>query len=82
MPGDTGDTSSPGVGVSNDSGNGSADNDTDSGNSTPAQLQPVQPATQNESSVPAITFSMSLSNFPVQAGAGDLKEQLKATRHV
>ncbi|CAL1160422.1 unnamed protein product [Cladocopium goreaui] len=73
-----GDTSSPGVGVSNDSGNGSADNDTDSGNSTPVQLQPVQPATQNESSVPAITFSMSLSNFPVQAGAGDLKEQLKA----
>ena len=77
---DSGDIpSNPGVGVSNDSGNGSVDNETDSGNSTP-QLQPVL-ATQNESSVPALTFNMSLSNFPVQ-GAGDLREQLKATQHV
>lgn len=68
-------------GDANESGNGSSENGSDNITFPGDEpiVQPAEPAVSNESSVPAVTFSISLSNFPVQEGNGDLAEQLKVT---
>lgn len=67
----------------NESGNGSengSENGSDNSSTFPTDEPiPAEPAVSNESSVPAVTFSISLSNFPVSEGSGDLAEQLKVT---
>ena len=73
--------------VSNGSDNQSANDsiDSNSSNSTvgtdgsDGESSSVVPSAQNESDVPALTFNMSLGNFPVTSDVDSLKVQVIAT---
>ena len=74
-------------GSSNGSDNQSANDsiDSNSSNSTvgtdgsDGESSSVVPSAQNESDVPALTFNMSLGNFPVTSDVDSLKVQVIAT---
>jgi hypothetical protein len=74
-------------GSSNGSDNQSANDsiDSNSANSTvgtdgaDGESSAVVPSAQNESDVPALTFNMSLGNFPVTSDVDSLKVQVIAT---
>ncbi len=81
--GDTGDTGgTDGTGGTGDNGTGNASDTNDSnassgtGNTTDVGVSNPVPAQQNESNVPALTFNMSLGNFPSTADVEAIKIRL------